>query len=626
MRRVLVSTLAAVALLAVFAQGNTGITATGHQLNPAIKAGLSKPQRLPNGALVPQVSGGVMTSFLEARAALRGKASSASVPNIQPNSNGCANTFVGGGGSPDNIRANQDCSLRRNAEEEVQVNPTDPSNIVVTQNDSRVGFNQTGLDFSVDGGVNWGDYSIPTRFLNCQGYGFDAFSDPAHAFDADGNLYYITLGFDVSDGATGLFVWKSNADHKGSFLHAPSGNELSSNPQSIIENCSLTIGGQHGTDQQLSLDKELMAIDTYAGSPGLGNIYMTFTSFDFSCGTGSDQYCASDIAFTRSTNGGTHWSKPILIDGNNPAICKFGDAFDSSRSPNDCDFDQGSAPVVGPDGSINVAFNNCNTNAKAANGLPANCQQLFVKSTDQGAHWSQPVKVAVDQSTEPINFPPNAQMSGAGCPVGRQCLYPNGYRMNNFPSMGVQDSTGKLAVFWSDFRHGGPCDTSPGWNTEPCANHNEDVFTSVSTDGGATWGVTKLVTRVTGARSSPTDPNAQWQAWGDVAENGDLTVAYYDRKYSDCETSGCNDITLARSRNNGGAWTYQRISTGSMPNLTPANNAVQAGFLGDYMWTQAFGTDVHMAWGDTRGTVGSANPTPEEDVYYATVPVRRPAL
>jgi len=145
-----------------------------------------------------------------------------------------------------------------------------------------------------------------------------------------------------------------------------------------------------------------------------------------------------------------------------------------------------------------------------------------------------------------------------------------------------------------------------------------------STDGGATWGATKLVTRVTGAQGSPTDPNAQWQAWGDVAENGDLTVGYYDRKYGGCEGSGCNDITLARSRNNGGTWTYQRISTGSMPNLTPANNAVQAGFLGDYMWTQAFGSSVHLAWADTRGVVGSANPTPEEDVYYATAPVRLP--
>jgi hypothetical protein len=242
---------------------------------------------------------------------------------------------------------------------------------------------------------------------------------------------------------------------------------------------------------------------------------------------------------------------------------------------------------------------------------------------DQGATWSTPVRVGIDKSTEPLNFPPNAQMSSVGCPVGRQCLYPNGYRMNNFPSMGVQDSTGKLAVYWSDFRNGGPCDTSPGWNTEPCANHNEDVFASVSTNGGATWGSTRLVTRVGGGAGTPSDPAAQWQAWGDVAENGDLVVAYYDRRYGNCEGTGCNDITLARSTTNGGTWTYQRITTGSMPNLIPANNPVQAGFLGDYMWTEAFGSGVHIAWADTRGVVGTGNPVPEEDVYYATVPVRQ---
>ena len=57
-----------------------------------------------------------------------------------------------------------------------------------------------------------------------------------------------------------------------------------------------------------------------------------------------------------------------------------------------------------------------------------------------------------------------------------------------------------------------------------------------------------------------------------------------------------------------------------MPNLTPANDPVQAGFLGDYMFIQVAGGAVHIVWADTRGVGGSANPVPEEDVYYATVP------
>jgi hypothetical protein len=110
---------------------------------------------------------------------------------------------------------------------------------------------------------------------------------------------------------------------------------------------------------------------------------------------------------------------------------------------------------------------------------------------------------------------------------------------------------------------------------------------------------------------------AQWQPWGDVGENGNLYVAYYDRKYGDCESSGCNDITLARSTNNGLTWTHRRITTNSMPNLTPDNNPAQAGFLGDYMSTLAWRGTVHIVWADTRGRgLGF----PEEDIYYARVP------
>ena len=49
-----------------------------------------------------------------------------------------------------NTRVNQDCTYRRQAEEEIVYNPADPSNLVAGQNDSRVGFNQCGTDFSTN--------------------------------------------------------------------------------------------------------------------------------------------------------------------------------------------------------------------------------------------------------------------------------------------------------------------------------------------------------------------------------------------------------------------------------------------------------------------------------------------
>jgi len=52
-----------------------------------------------------------------------------------------------------------------------------------------------------------------------------------------------------------------------------------------------------------------------------------------------------------------------------------------------------------------------------------------------------------------------------------------------------------------------------------------------------------------------------------------------------------------------------------MPNLVVANNPLQAGFLGDYMWvsTDAKG-QPSLVWADTRGLGG----TVEEDLYLAT--------
>jgi len=101
-----------------------------------------------------------------------------------------------------------------------------------------------------------------------------------------------------------------------------------------------------------------------------------------------------------------------------------------------------------------------------------------------------------------------------------------------------------------------------------------------------------------------------------VGPNGNLYVAYYDREYGDCESTGCNDITLATSVDDGADWTYRRITTTSMPNLGCDVNTQECGFLGDYMSLQARNGKVYLAWGDTRGLGRTA----EEDVYYATVP------
>jgi hypothetical protein len=74
------------------------------------------------------------------------------VHDVTRNSKGCPNTFHG---RVDNVRVNQDCSLRRQAEEWIGVNPRDFDNITAGQNGSMVGFNHCGYDFSFDRGRSW---------------------------------------------------------------------------------------------------------------------------------------------------------------------------------------------------------------------------------------------------------------------------------------------------------------------------------------------------------------------------------------------------------------------------------------------------------------------------------------
>ena len=158
--------------------------------------------------------------------AAQASAPAASVAPPTIGTTGCPNVFSAPG-LPDNVRANQDCGYRFQSEEWVAVNPKDASNVVVSQNDSSLNGNRTGVDFSLDGGRHFGDSRLPSGRITLPQvpggeWSFDFFSDPVHAFDAHGNLYYVALGADFAqDAFDGLFVWKSNSCLRGSALHSP---------------------------------------------------------------------------------------------------------------------------------------------------------------------------------------------------------------------------------------------------------------------------------------------------------------------------------------------------------------------------------------------------------------------
>ena len=85
------------------------------------------------GALHPdEVNGERLDSDAEIQNPAHGGGTSGSL--------GCSNRDSHG-----NTRVNQDCSYRRQAEEDITYNPLDPGNLTAGQNDSRVGFLSVGF-------------------------------------------------------------------------------------------------------------------------------------------------------------------------------------------------------------------------------------------------------------------------------------------------------------------------------------------------------------------------------------------------------------------------------------------------------------------------------------------------
>ena len=542
------------------------------------------------------VSSGVMYTLLEHKGVLAQRAAqnpramerlSHSRGISRPFTEGCQNVFHRQGKI--NIRVNQDCSLRRQAEEAIQINPLDERNMVAGQNDSRIGFNHCGYDWTFNGGWTWGDQVPPFwQFQLLDGHTADACSDPTMAYDSRGNVYVGGIFFDVASNANAVAVMKSNNPNGGAFYHSP-------NPAGGFQEYRTLPVGVVANDLDDFNDKELMTADAWVSSPKRDNVYMTWTKFT------ADGH--SPIYFSQSTDGGATWSTGIEISGANPAICTV-------PAVGPCNDDQGSDPVVGRDGTVYVAFANGN--------VPGAGQQqvLFVKcpaaaNCSLPASWSMPVRVGNQVSTHPVGPP-----SQNGCP-NRQCLPPNGYRAPDETTVTVSvDLDNELFVSWADHRNNTNVNCqlgAPGGGSGPC---DHDIHYAFSTNGGSTWSATRTITP-----RSEFGETAQWQPWSEITKDGNrLWVAYYDRSYGNCESTGCNDITAAEIRNptsNNPQIRYTRVTTGSMPNLTPANNPVQAGFLGDYMWvdTDSRG-DAHIVWADTRPIRGDA---PEEDVYYAEV-------
>jgi hypothetical protein len=376
--------------------------------------------------------------------------------------------------SSDNVRVNQDCSYRRQAEEKIVYNPANPNNLLAGQNDSRVGFNQCSISWSPDNGKHWGDLLPPFRqkINNPAGqaatpadrnnhtiiggpgtfHTYDAGSDPAPAFDSQGRGFFTCIAFDVASNANLIYATQSPIAAQGSFFF----NIATLGRQFIVD---------EENDPRASLDKPFITADAFGESPNRDNVYATWTVFNFSCGPKANAYCSSTIFGSLSTDHGLTWSTPEEISGSSSTLCFLGNFFDPKRSPSSCDFDQGSDPAAQPNGDLVVIFNNGNTPPNNPNG-----QQLGVVCHPSG---SSPSATAHLNCDSPVKVGDEILVGEPQCNFGRgpeECIPGAFIRTNDFPRIAVNPANGHLFAAWQDYR-----------------DFEYDIQLATSTDGGHTW-------------------------------------------------------------------------------------------------------------------------------------------
>jgi len=600
--------------------------------------------------LVERPSGTVSVDVTRQPAAARKAApkgvTSSGAKALKPsvNTEGCSDR------SDKNVRANQDCTnqsapglLGRGSgqnETGVAVNPKNPRNVIIVQNDYRNGDSACGVNFSHDGGKHWGSGLLPTNFAAGFAGGarhyFTTAGDPSVAFDSSGEGYYMCLMFnrpfptnDEGDnsafGSSALAVFRS-ADGGASW----------SFPGDYV---ATTVGPGRGGTVGL-LDKPYVAIDTGKNSPFRDRIYVAWTNYpaDFS---------TAPIYFAYSDDHGVTWNQSGMINGVDPVLCPVTLGTDPAGT---CNNDSFADPFVAPNGDLFVTFinaNNCRGGiAGCSNPAEDNhFQILVVKSTDGGASFGPPVKVG-DYYDVPDCLTYTGDDAFSACIPTAPLSATSIFRAANYPS-GVALDNDTISIDYASYinQHSNPDNAAGAGHCEAAGfstttglplytgvgdvnGCNNDIVRSVSTDGGATF--TGRMTPVADLPSVNDEGPIladQWFQWT-AQSHGRAITTYYDRKYGDDQSSGFMDFTLADGNR------HVRVTDRSVPpaNDFPGTSGFST-FMGDYTGL-AIGRDgvAHPAWEDTRNPIFTFDPSGDAreltfagyggDIYTAGIRLR----
>lgn len=237
------------------------------------------------------------------------------------------------------------------SETSIAINPANPNQVVAGSNEI-FRLPMRGY-FSSDGGKTWGAVDLPLPPpLNRSGTDFG--SDPAVAWDTQGNVFYAYIvvffnqGFDAITGTEMAVARSSDAGRTwtSTYFNFNSGS------------------GKFN-------DKPYIAVDTNPASPFRDTVYAAWDNASLASG----QSAANDVILvSRSTDGGRTFSAPVVASG-------------TGSGPRAV---IGADPFVAPDGTLHVAWNDITGN-----------QIVEASSADGGqsfgpTHIISPTQVAFD--------------------------------------------------------------------------------------------------------------------------------------------------------------------------------------------------------------------------------------
>ena len=375
--------------------------------------------------------------------------------------------------------------VKDHSESDIRVDPTNPNHLIGQSKwfVSAEGYDHLlGFYESMDGGASW-----PVQG-HVPGYeGWTDNTDPVGAFDQYGNFYALLLPYQFSfDGDSHNF--QTNKNRMPNPLLPAEVISVSVRPHGSTTAGQWITTNDNGQPDIVAPypaygrapDKQWIAIDTNAGSPFLGRIYAMWVVF-----TGpATAHPFVAIAQARSDGTHTDWSAPISL----PEV---------SGTP------QGSTyllPHVTPDGSLYTSV---------VSTMPKKgycCDVLFLdKSKDGGITWTS--TLITDTIAAPSLILANTTFRDGieeSFGVGRNKIG------GRYP----------LYVTWEDYSAG-----------------VVNILLSASYDDGSTWTAPIQVNDNVNAVD-------EFQPNLDVAANGTVSVAFYDRRLA-CPAAGTAEATAA---------------------------------------------------------------------------------